>query len=171
MLPGMHIHNPANISKLEEQRAKRQNLGAGTTMSSASGSRVQHPRNELGTIADHNDLDEPLSIRRARRQITATKRHEIIIEEPPAWRRRQMASQPFTNLPAHSSSTFVNPLQQQRRKRTVSNDYGSSSSFDPSSVFAKQARFGTQNVPPRTARTQKDHLMEMTQKVDETVSV
>jgi hypothetical protein len=88
MAPGQHIHNPSTFSRLEEQRVKRMNANNSSSQNTGSSTlppAVKRSRNNLGDSAhnsDHNDLDEPLSTRRARRNIIATKRHEIVVEEP-----------------------------------------------------------------------------------------
>lgn len=43
------------------------------------------------------DLDKPLSTRRPRRTIVATKRHEIVIDNPVIWRRRQETAPPLAD--------------------------------------------------------------------------
>jgi hypothetical protein len=85
MVPTLHIHTPATVSKNEEQRAKRQNItGPSSNTLESTGVPVKRSRNglDLSRNSNHHDLDEPLSTRRVRRNIVPTKRHEIVMEEP-----------------------------------------------------------------------------------------
>ncbi|KAI6243289.1 putative Scm-like with four mbt domains 2 [Aphelenchoides fujianensis] len=86
---GVHLYNPAPVNKQEELRARRQNTNG------AAAPPAKRTRSDLALLhenaADPNadDLNEPLSTRRARRNIVQTKRHEIVIDNTVLRRRLQ----------------------------------------------------------------------------------
>ncbi|KAI6198373.1 putative Scm-like with four mbt domains 2 [Aphelenchoides fujianensis] len=104
---GVHLYNPAPVNKQEELRARRQNTNG------AAAPPAKRTRTDLALLhenaADPNadDLNEPLSTRRARRNIVQTKRHEIVIDNTVLCRRLQ--DEDGTKRTGRSGGTFSPP--------------------------------------------------------------
>jgi hypothetical protein len=157
MLPSQHIFNPSNTSKTEEMRAKRTNSSSTTTANVA----LKRPRSDQfnynANNSDHNDLDEPLSTRRGRRNLIPTRRHEIVLEEPPGWKRRVAAP---AILATNQQESHHIPG---RRRRNTSAQFGQCR-YEQFSSTSNEA----QNVPP--LQQSKHYLSMMADQINEVVS-